>query len=74
MFVGSDVWTDGENYYVSDYNNENCYQIDILNNIFVLKEFSIIPDSRYIWSDGNNIYYSNNSNQYDYQKVFIYCD
>ena len=61
---GDDVWTDGENVYYSD--GQNQFIFDRENEIWKEKVWTGLTSfsGRYIWSDGENIYFSYYSSQY----------
>ena len=68
-FSGSDIWTDGSNYYYS-YENDH-YVASIASTKWTKLDWSsegrVFGNS--IWTDGTNCYYSSGSNQYVFVKA-----
>ena len=66
---GQYIWTDGENIYYSQNNNQ--YVLDKSTSTWNTKSWnsSIYPHGTYIWTDKENIYYSNSNLQYVLDKT-----
>ena len=62
---GTDVWTDGTNYYYSS-NSDGNYVLDFSTFTATAVSFSGLTSfyGRYVWTDGTDYYYSSGSSHY----------
>lgn len=73
-FYGSEVWSDGENYYITD-SISTSYVLDSSTYTWNTVEISYPSDfshffADYVWSDGVNTYYSTGGSKGNTQLIF----